>query len=77
MVLDIDCSMRVMFYPLDDTTLVVEAGDTVVLEFPRQLFSSCGLRLCCGLRLIYENDVVDSKLVIRKVTEPKTLNHRR
>ncbi|KAK9055801.1 hypothetical protein SSX86_026886 [Deinandra increscens subsp. villosa] len=69
LVLDFDCSMLAMFYPLDDTTLLVEAGDTVVLEFPRKLVSSCGLRLCCGLRLIYESDVVDSKLVSQDSTE--------
>ncbi|KAI3741842.1 hypothetical protein L1987_59520 [Smallanthus sonchifolius] len=45
-------AMCVMFYPLDDTTLVVEAGDTVALEFPQKSVSSR------GLRLIYDNDVV-------------------
>ncbi|KAI3800976.1 hypothetical protein L1987_29076 [Smallanthus sonchifolius] len=45
-------SMCVMFYPLDDTTIMVEAGDTVALEFPQKSVSSC------GLRLIYDNDVV-------------------
>lgn len=72
MVLGFDCSMSVMFYPLDDTTLVVEAGDTVVLEFPQKSVSSCGLRLCCGLRLIYESDVVDLKLVTQNA-----ISHRR
>ncbi|KAK1420489.1 hypothetical protein QVD17_22129 [Tagetes erecta] len=50
--------MGIMCCPLDNTTLLVEPGDFVVLKLPQGLVSSC------GLRLIYENDVVDSKLVI-------------
>lgn len=55
-------SMVVMFYPLDDTTLVVEAGDNVVLEFTgKSVFSF-------GLSLIYYTDVLDSKLAIQNVS---------
>ncbi|GKB18145.1 TMV resistance protein N [Tanacetum coccineum] len=60
-----DCgTMMVMFYPLNDTTLVVEAGDTVEIEF---LYKRV---LSCGLRLVYEDDVVDSGLVIKDATKP-------
>ncbi|KAI3741843.1 hypothetical protein L1987_59521 [Smallanthus sonchifolius] len=58
-----DC-MYVLSYPLDDTTLLVEHGDSVVLKLPR------GLVLSCGLRLIYESDVVDCILVFQTATEP-------
>ncbi|XP_076896427.1 TMV resistance protein N-like [Bidens hawaiensis] len=56
-------SVFVMFYPLDHTTLVVEAGDTVIFEFPQNSI------LRCGLRLIYDSDVVDSDLVIQHVND--------
>ncbi|GKB73247.1 TMV resistance protein N [Tanacetum coccineum] len=60
-----DCgTMMVMFYPLNDTTLVVEAGDTVEVEF---LYKRV---LSCGLRLVYEDDVVDSGLVIKDAAKP-------
>ncbi|XP_076900003.1 TMV resistance protein N-like isoform X2 [Bidens hawaiensis] len=50
-----DC-MYVISYPLDNTTLLVEPGDSVavVLKVPQGSVSSY------GLRLIYESDVVDS-----------------
>ncbi|KAI3693516.1 hypothetical protein L1987_76460 [Smallanthus sonchifolius] len=54
----------VMFYPLDVTTLVVEAGDTVVLEFYDD-FGTGG-----GLRLIQDTDVMDSELVFQNSDEP-------
>ncbi|PWA74761.1 TMV resistance protein N [Artemisia annua] len=59
-------SMMVMFYPLNDTTLVVEAGDTVELQF---FDDEHGVKRC-GLRLIYEDDVVDSGLVFKDVRKP-------
>ncbi|KAI3800974.1 hypothetical protein L1987_29074 [Smallanthus sonchifolius] len=58
--------MFVMFYPLDDTTLLVEPGDSVVLILPLGSVSTY------GMRLIYESDVVDCKLVIQTVTEHTT-----
>ncbi|GJW94644.1 TMV resistance protein N [Tanacetum coccineum] len=56
-------SMCVMFCPLNNTTLVVEAGDTVVFQFGH----GNKVASCCGLRLVYEDDVLDSKLVIKSV----------
>ncbi|XP_076900002.1 TMV resistance protein N-like isoform X1 [Bidens hawaiensis] len=56
--------MLVMSCPLDDTTLLVEPGEFVVIEFPQGSLSSC------GLRLIYESDVVDGYLVVKTATEP-------
>ncbi|GKC06686.1 TMV resistance protein N [Tanacetum coccineum] len=55
-------STCIIFYPLDDTTLVVKAGDTAVLQFrdeyvPKRVTSY-------GLSLVYEGDEMDSKLVI-------------
>ncbi|GKD72652.1 TMV resistance protein N [Tanacetum coccineum] len=45
----------VQFHPLNDTTLLVEAGDTVELQFDdNESVKSF------GLHLIYEDDVVDS-----------------
>ena len=35
--------MCVMIYPLDDTTLVVEVGDTVVLQFDDDEVEDSGL----------------------------------
>ncbi|PWA77141.1 TMV resistance protein N [Artemisia annua] len=55
-------SMFVMFYPLNNTTLVVEAGDTLEVEFNDKSLTSG------GLRLVYENDVVDSGLVLKDVS---------
>ncbi|PWA94965.1 TMV resistance protein N [Artemisia annua] len=52
-------SLQVMFYPFNDKTVVVEAGDTVVLRLDR--FTSC------GLHLVYEDDVADSGLVLKGV----------
>ncbi|PWA65672.1 TMV resistance protein N [Artemisia annua] len=70
-----DVSMMVMFYPLNDTTLVVEAGDTVELQF--QFHKECPHHLryteCLhfiksgGLLLVYEDEVVDSGLVLKEV----------
>ncbi|PWA91696.1 TMV resistance protein N [Artemisia annua] len=55
-------SMFVMFYPLNNTTIVVEAGDTLEVEFNDESVTSV------GLRLVYENDVVDSRLVLKDVS---------
>nr|GEX31987.1 hypothetical protein [Tanacetum cinerariifolium] len=58
-------SRIVMFYPLDDTTLVVEAGDTMELLFnDQESVKSVGLRLIC------EDDVVDSGLILKDVRKP-------
>nr|GEU93300.1 hypothetical protein [Tanacetum cinerariifolium] len=51
-------------HPLNDTTLLLEAGDTV--EF---YFKVLGIK-SCGMLLIYEDDVVDSGLVLKDVREP-------
>ncbi|GJT79314.1 TMV resistance protein N [Tanacetum coccineum] len=51
----------VMFYPFDGTTLVVEAGDTVEVDLSSNTKS-------CGLRWVYEDDVVDSGLVLKDVS---------
>lgn len=58
-------SMLVMFYPLNDTILLVEAGDTVELHI-----DNADEVTSCGLRLVYENDVVDSGLVLKNVKKP-------
>ncbi|PWA76538.1 TMV resistance protein N [Artemisia annua] len=72
-------SMLVMFYPLNDTTLVVEAGDTVEVKFTdttlvvdivEQIFYDEKSVKSCGLRLIYEDDVVDSGLVLKDARKP-------
>ncbi|PWA97044.1 TMV resistance protein N [Artemisia annua] len=60
--------MFVTFYPLNDTTLVVEAGDTVEVEFHDEV--SLFPLNSVGLRLVYEDDVVDSELVLKDVREP-------
>ncbi|PWA80026.1 hypothetical protein CTI12_AA069630 [Artemisia annua] len=69
--------MLVMFYPLNDTTLVVEAGDTVEVKFNDTTVDIVELLFCdeksvksCGLRLIYEDDVVDSGLVLKDARKP-------
>ncbi|PWA50866.1 TMV resistance protein N [Artemisia annua] len=53
-------TMMIMFYPLNDTTLVVEAGDTVEVVVYEN----------CGLRLVYEDEVADSGLVLKDVMKP-------
>ncbi|KAK1420496.1 hypothetical protein QVD17_22144 [Tagetes erecta] len=58
--------MIVMSYPLDDTTLVVEPGDSLILELPHDQ----GSITSSALRLIYETDVVNYKLVFQTVTQP-------
>ncbi|GKD41272.1 hypothetical protein Tco_1261479, partial [Tanacetum coccineum] len=59
----------VTFYPLDHTTLVVEAGDTVELLFnDQESVKSVGLRLIC------EDDVVDSGLVLKDIRDQPTLS---
>ncbi|PWA80030.1 TMV resistance protein N [Artemisia annua] len=49
-------TLKVVFCPLNNKTVVVEAGDTVELWFDRAT--------SCGLRLVYEDDLVDSGLVL-------------
>ncbi|PWA80033.1 TMV resistance protein N [Artemisia annua] len=57
--------MCVMFCPFDDTELVVEAGDTVILEFDNDDDNIDDNKVSrCGMRWVYEDDVLDSKLVI-------------
>lgn len=58
-----ECSLKVGFYPLNDKTVVVEAGDTVELQFYDD--DDDDDVMSCGLRLIYEDDVVDSGLVLK------------
>ncbi|PWA62220.1 TMV resistance protein N [Artemisia annua] len=53
---DVSSTLKVVFYPLNDKTVVVEAGDTVELRFDRDT--------SCGLRLVYEDDVIDLGLVL-------------
>lgn len=65
--------MCAMFYPLDDTTLLVEPGDSVAVV----LKLSRGSVLGCGLGLIYESDMVDCNLAIQTITEPNPLGDSR
>ncbi|GJY23027.1 hypothetical protein Tco_0396685 [Tanacetum coccineum] len=58
-------SKMVKFYPLNDTTLAVEAGDTVELQFDDESGHKNG-----GVRLVYEDDAVDSGLVLKDVRKP-------
>lgn len=60
-------SMYVLFYGFNDTTLVVEAGDIVTIQFVQKLTPEMCWRY--GFRLIYEGDVVDSKLLLQSVIE--------
>ncbi|GKD35021.1 hypothetical protein Tco_1250530, partial [Tanacetum coccineum] len=62
-------SKIVKFYPLNDTTLAVEAGDTVELQFDDEKRHKSG-----GVRLVYEDDVVDSGLVLKDVRDQPTLS---
>ncbi|PWA50024.1 TMV resistance protein N [Artemisia annua] len=73
-------TLQVMFYPLNDKTVVVEAGDTVEVKFNDTTVAGDTVEVrSCGLRRIYENDMVLRRLRscgLHLVYEDDMLNHR-